>query len=289
MAFKKITDLQLISEVTNDVNFAVDDGIQTYRTTGSQVKDYILPAAGLARNKLAVGAIARSFLSVKTATYTVDTDVDDVIICDCTSNNITLNLPAASGRTGKIITVKKKDANTSGFKVTVDANSTELIDSSLTNTLFFPNESRMYICDGFGWRTISKYFGESLAVSFASSQATASFAGIIFREERRLRAELISSLTGNLSGSGLTLTIPSAYLADYDFTGGKLYDIGRMLFRDNTGSVATANGVAILDSNNSITIRIVGAPTGQVSSSAPWAWNPGDSMSLTLEFNAVGF
>lgn len=41
MADKKITDLQAILAVTDDVNFPVDDGIQTYRATAPQMLNYI--------------------------------------------------------------------------------------------------------------------------------------------------------------------------------------------------------------------------------------------------------
>jgi hypothetical protein len=43
MANKIITDLQLRSDVDDDCNFPVDDGIQSYRTTSSQIFDYIRP------------------------------------------------------------------------------------------------------------------------------------------------------------------------------------------------------------------------------------------------------
>lgn len=41
MADKKITDLTLRSNVSDDVNFPVDDGVQTYRVTGPQLQTYI--------------------------------------------------------------------------------------------------------------------------------------------------------------------------------------------------------------------------------------------------------
>lgn len=42
MANKKITELQLRDNVTADLNIPGDDGIQTYRVTAQQIKDYIL-------------------------------------------------------------------------------------------------------------------------------------------------------------------------------------------------------------------------------------------------------
>lgn len=43
MADKKITDLQLVDAITEDLNFPVDDTIQTYRATMTQVKTYVTP------------------------------------------------------------------------------------------------------------------------------------------------------------------------------------------------------------------------------------------------------
>lgn len=43
MAQKKITDLQLRSSVTDDLNIPSDDGIQSYRVTAAQLKTYITP------------------------------------------------------------------------------------------------------------------------------------------------------------------------------------------------------------------------------------------------------
>jgi hypothetical protein len=43
MANKKITELQLIDEITEDLNLPVDDTIQTYRATIAQIKDFLAP------------------------------------------------------------------------------------------------------------------------------------------------------------------------------------------------------------------------------------------------------
>lgn len=43
MAQKKITDLQLVDQFSDDLNLPVDDTIQTYRATGTQLKTYLAP------------------------------------------------------------------------------------------------------------------------------------------------------------------------------------------------------------------------------------------------------
>jgi microcystin-dependent protein len=47
MAQKTITELQLASEFDDTSNVAMDDGVQSYRSTGLQIKNYILPAGSL--------------------------------------------------------------------------------------------------------------------------------------------------------------------------------------------------------------------------------------------------
>lgn len=53
MATKKITDLQLRDEVTDDLSIPSDDGIQSYRVTGSQMKSYVLAAGNVLKAALA--------------------------------------------------------------------------------------------------------------------------------------------------------------------------------------------------------------------------------------------
>lgn len=73
MGQKKITDLQLISAITDGLNYIVDDGIQSYRSTGLQLKNFILPnevitlsklAAEVSRKLVPAGAILKMATSV---------------------------------------------------------------------------------------------------------------------------------------------------------------------------------------------------------------------------------
>lgn len=52
MAQKKITDLQLRSSITDELNLPSDDGIQSYRVTAAQLKAYILSAGGIVRSMI---------------------------------------------------------------------------------------------------------------------------------------------------------------------------------------------------------------------------------------------
>jgi microcystin-dependent protein len=57
MAQKKITDLQLRTSVTSDLNLPSDDGIQSYRITAQQLADFILANGSVTASKLGTGAV----------------------------------------------------------------------------------------------------------------------------------------------------------------------------------------------------------------------------------------
>lgn len=63
MANKKITDLQLRSAVTDDLNVPSDDGVQSYRVTAQQFKDYILPLNAIATDRIQDGAVTLAKLA----------------------------------------------------------------------------------------------------------------------------------------------------------------------------------------------------------------------------------
>jgi len=52
MAQKRITELQLRDNVTDEVNLPSDDGVQSYRVTALQIKNYILSAGSVLRSML---------------------------------------------------------------------------------------------------------------------------------------------------------------------------------------------------------------------------------------------
>ena len=52
MADKRITQLQLRGSVSDDCNFPVDDGTQSYRVTALQIKNYILGAGVILRSMI---------------------------------------------------------------------------------------------------------------------------------------------------------------------------------------------------------------------------------------------
>lgn len=57
MAKKKITDLQLIAAVTDDLNLPGDNGIQSYRATALQLKNYVLAPGNVGTTEIANEAV----------------------------------------------------------------------------------------------------------------------------------------------------------------------------------------------------------------------------------------
>lgn len=169
MAQKKITDLQLISSITDSINLPGDDGVQTYRLTAAQLKSYVLSAGAIiaatlatdavetakikdlnvTRAKLAAGAVANVGITSKTADYTAVAASDDIILVDATAGNKTITLPAVSGLTGKKFTIKKIDS--SANKVIIDGNGSETVEGALTFSLFNLNDLVEVVCTGTAW------------------------------------------------------------------------------------------------------------------------------------------
>ncbi|MDB4442331.1 hypothetical protein N9219_02810 [bacterium] len=103
---------------------------------GSVVASGTLTTAGLATG-------------VQTITAASDTlvNTDHTNLCDCTSNAITVNLPAASA--GQRFEIKKIDATANA--VTIDGNGSETIDGALTKVITAQYESVTLVSDGTNW------------------------------------------------------------------------------------------------------------------------------------------
>ena len=99
------------------------------------------------------GSISKPIESIS-STDTLD-DTNYTVLVDCSSGNVTINLPAASSSTGKIFIIKKKDSSSNS--VIVDPNSTELIDGSSDFTFSSQNRAITIQCDGSAWYIISSY------------------------------------------------------------------------------------------------------------------------------------
>jgi hypothetical protein len=91
----------------------------------------------------------------KSGDYTA-TDNDDVILVTTAGSTITITLPAASGRTGKVFNIKKVDSGTG--KVVVDGNGAETIDGLASVQIAFQYETIHIVCDGSGWQFVGQHY-----------------------------------------------------------------------------------------------------------------------------------
>lgn len=119
----------------------------TLEVTGNQTNSADLTVSG---NQTIGGSNTYKVVS-KTANYTAANE--SVILVDASSGSVTINLPAASGLSGREYTIKKIDSSTN--IVTVDANGGETIDGILTKLLYTENESVTIICDGTNWEILN--------------------------------------------------------------------------------------------------------------------------------------
>ena len=78
-------------------------------------------------------------VTVTASSVTLDGQ-DFTIICDTSSNTITVNLPALANHLGRIFHIKCDDATND---VTLDGNASETIDGATTQTVTYPNTIRI--------------------------------------------------------------------------------------------------------------------------------------------------
>ena len=97
----------------------------------------------------AIDITSPSVRSVVTKTSGYSAAVGEDVLVTCSSANITITLPAASGNSGKTILVSKRDAT--AYDVIVDGNGSETINSDLTHVISTQYDSFEYCCDGSNW------------------------------------------------------------------------------------------------------------------------------------------
>ena len=95
----------------------------------------------------------------KTETYTASDE--SVILVDASSGAVTINLPAASGLSGREYTIKKTDSSVNA--VTIDGNASETIDGETTEVIYDEDDSLTIICNGSNWHVVSKNINNYVA------------------------------------------------------------------------------------------------------------------------------
>lgn len=144
--YKLVPTNGIVTANITDANVTADK-LATDAVTTVKITD-----ANVTRAKLAAGAVGTVNYTTKTGSYTATTD-DDVILCSGAAFTITLY--AASGKTGRILTIKKTDSSLTNI-ITIDGNGTETIDGSLTTTLNTINETVVLVCDGTNWQILDR-------------------------------------------------------------------------------------------------------------------------------------
>jgi hypothetical protein len=106
--------------------------------------------------------------SSQSSNFSIDenTTRGTVFLCDTTSADITVTLPAATGFTGKYLTIKK--TNAANF-VLIDGNGTETIDGALIFPLYRLYDQVTIACDGSNWHVVGYKPGLIFANVVASS------------------------------------------------------------------------------------------------------------------------
>lgn len=212
---KKITDLQLIAAVVADLNVPGDDGIQTYRFTVSQLKDFILAAgnvgntalaanavttskiadANVTRAKLAQGAWAPMFFTSTNVNLTADPLTHDVIMVDVSGGDKTITLPPVAGLTGRCFIVKKSDNSTN--KVIIDADAAETIDGELTFNIYKQHDSVKIVCTGTAWAVVEKNITKDTVIcTMSANQSIPSASATVINFDTKIQDLKNQVLTG---------------------------------------------------------------------------------------------
>ena len=91
-------------------------------------------------------------ISIVSSAGPYNSTLDSGILVVSYAGDITINLPAVASSTNKMIWIKKISDNT--HTITIDANSSELIDGLLTMTVITQYQCAWLVCDGSAWYSI---------------------------------------------------------------------------------------------------------------------------------------
>lgn len=172
-----------------------------------------LKADSAQTNGVTWASVAGSALAVttKTTTYTATTS-DDVILCTSASA-WTLTLYAASGNSGKILTIKKTSSDTNA--ITIDGNASETIDGATTTTIDSQYETLKIICDGTNWHILERKINEnwaSITITPAAGFGTTTNGAFFGRRmgdslevKGYFKAGTVAASAGSFDLSGLTI------------------------------------------------------------------------------------
>jgi hypothetical protein len=176
--------------------------------------------------------------------------------CSAPSGAVTLTLPTAVGKLGKTIVFKKIDSQVSNV-ITIDGNSTETIDGSLTTTLNTQYECLTIFSDGANWLILerkTKTPWASWTPTFAAL-GTVTITDAFWRRDGAnifIRGRIV---LGTTTGSTASLTLPNSWTTT-GFTAAQSI-IGQ--FTNTTGPFnATVMSLITANAVNTINIGLEG-------------------------------
>lgn len=151
-------------------------------------------------------------IQTKTANYTALTS-DSVI--NCSGSAFTITLYAATGNSGKQITINKTDAPFANI-ITIDGNGSETINGALTTTLNVQYESVTLYCDGANWfiqirNTPNTWTAYTPTINGFGTPTSVNF---VWRKVGDSIQILGSFTTGTPTGATSEFTLPTGLTAD---------------------------------------------------------------------------
>jgi len=224
------TELGYVSGVTSSIQTQLGAKLDT---TITNTGDIIYSSSGATASRLGIGSSGQ-VLAVsggvpawatntaspvatlaKTTTYTATT-ADDVILCDTSGGAYSITLYAASGNSGRKLTIKKTTSDTT--PLTIDGNASETIDGATTTTINTQYESVDLVCDGSNWHISNRHIPSvwtNFAPVFTGFGTTTGFGGRWRRVEENIEiaCQFVAGTTTAVAGQvdiPLSLVIATA-------------------------------------------------------------------------------
>jgi len=140
-----------VNQIYNSTFYNADDTGQGFAYGSGAVAE-----AGKAKFKynfiVLDGAIIRTVVSIDNTDSPYTALFEEYILCDTSAGDIIINLPTVVGNEGRLYKIKNTDT-TEVYKVTIDANGSQLIDDVETFDIF-ALEALEIVCDGSKWHII---------------------------------------------------------------------------------------------------------------------------------------
>ena len=145
---------QQVNDLTTLVNGIIDGSIKIADLTLQSPLDLSSQIPVNGNEKITIQQILDELngLTVTTISSNYTANIDEVVLVNNLSSDITVTLPTAVGNTGRKITIN--NITDSVYKTIIDGNSSETINGELTKTLTNQHTSITLISNGGGWQII---------------------------------------------------------------------------------------------------------------------------------------